>query len=57
MGAIQLKLHAFSALAIDTKNDHIRAPVINGSKDMNEKDKRGMNLRRQLQGYTKKRTS
>jgi len=48
MGAIQLKLHAFSALSIDTKTDHIQAPAVNGSKDMTEKDKRGMNVQRQL---------
>jgi hypothetical protein len=36
MGAIQLKLHALSILAIDTKTDHIQAPAVNGSKDMNK---------------------
>jgi hypothetical protein len=54
MGAIQLKLHAFSALAIDTTNDHVQDPSVNGSKDMNEKDKGCMNLQRQLQGYIKR---
>ena len=46
MGGIQLKLHAFSALAIDTKTDHIQAPEVSGSKDMKEKDKGGMNPER-----------
>jgi hypothetical protein len=54
MRAIQLKLHAFSALAIDTKTDHVQDPPINGSKDMNEKDKRGMNSQRRLLGYIKR---
>ena len=54
MGAIQLKLHAFPALTIDTTTGDIQVPAVNGSMNMNDKDKRGTNPQRQLQGYIKK---